>query len=470
MKAFFIVLVFLLSSSSIFAQNTEEKLDTIIQKLDAISGEQITSSVEAPQQTQDTAVGSTEILQTPADIIWVIIAAALVFFMQTGFCMLELGASRSKNCLNVATKNVIDFAIASLAFLLIGFSLMFGADSSFISFNPIWLSNVPAESRLWTFWLFQVVFVATAATIASGAMAERTKFSGYLIHTFILSAITYPIIGSWVWGGDANGLSSKFSGVTGWLANMGFVDFAGSSVVHVVGGSAALAGIIVLGPRKGRFTSDGTPKLIAGHNIPLVAIGTLILWLGWFGFNGGSTLTASSDIARIIVNTIVAGAAGGIIAMIISWAQDGKPELFATLNGVLAGLVAVTACCDVITPFSAVILGGIAGVIGTFGATLLLKLKLDDVVGAVPVHLFCGIWGTLGVAIFNEGGFYGDKFVAQILGAFTIAVASFATCYVVFISVEKTVGLRASDEEQEDGLDFAEHSATAYPDFATREQ
>lgn len=457
-----------------FSQTQESKVDTILETLERVESKLDqklgTPTVDAAPETIENAAELlvTGPLSRPVDLLWVIVAAALVFLMQVGFCMLELGMVRSKNCLNVVMKNVVDFSVATLAFFIVGFCIMFGASNGWFSTNFINLSDLAADSRLWVFWFFQSVFVATAATIASGAMAERTKFLGYLVHTVILSAITYPLLGHWAWGSLASDLEEGFGGSQGWLEAMGFVDFAGSSVVHAVGGAAALAGIMIIGPRDGRFNDDGSPRLIAGHNMPFVALGTLILMFGWFGFNGGSTLEASPEVGRILVNTILAGAVAGIAGMLSFWAYDGKPELTSLLNGILGGLVAITACCANVTPGSAIIIGAFAGVIGTFGALLLLKLKLDDVVGAIPVHLFNGIWGTLCVALFNDGSSSATLGV-QAIGTFTIAFAAFGICYVMFFLIDKTIGMRADSHEQEDGLDFAEHSATAYPNFVTEE-
>lgn len=468
---FFLTLLGFIATAS--AQQDSAQLNQIIETLDRMEGKLDASlSDEAPTAVVVDAPQAGEAEAAPltrsVDIVWVVVAAGLVFLMQVGFCMLELGMVRSKNCLNVVMKNVVDFCVATLVFFGIGFSIMFGASNGWIPTQFISFSDVKADSSIWIFWFFQAVFVATAATIASGAMAERTKFLGYLVHTVILSAITYPLLGHWAWGSFAGGLEPGFGGTQGWLESMGFQDFAGSSVVHVVGGAAALAGIIIVGPRDGRFNDDGSPRLISGHNMPFVALGTLILIFGWFGFNGGSTLAATPEIGRILANTIIAGAVGGIVGLLSFWAYDGKPELVSMLNGVLGGLVAITACCNVVTPGSAMIIGAIAGLIGTFGALLLLKLKLDDVVGAVPVHLFNGVWGTLCVALFHETS-GGASFGTQALGTFTFAGAAFAICYAIFFLIDKTIGMRADAREQEDGLDFAEHSATAYPNFVTEE-
>jgi len=407
-------------------------------------------------------------LRADTDGMFVLLCAALVFFMQAGFCLLELGAVRAKNCLNVVMKNVADFCVAMISFLLLGFSLMFGSSlGGWVGGDIAWLSDFNGESRIWTFWLFQAVFVATSATIVSGAMAERTKFVGYLAYTVLICGLIYPILGHWAWGSFAGGLEEGFGGGQGWLEAMGFVDFAGSSVVHGIGGACALAGIIVLGARTGRFTKDGTPRLIAGHNIPLAALGTLILVFGWFGFNCGSNLAVGASLGRIGVNTMIAASTGGLFAMLAFWFRDGRPNPSRMLNGILGGLVAITACCHVVTPISALILGAVAGIISSVGEDALIHMKLDDVVGAVPVHLFNGIWGTLCVAIFNQDGFSISALGVQALGTFAICGSAFGLSYLGFLAIKATIGLRATVEEEEDGLDFSEHASNAYPDFTT---
>ena len=346
---------------------------------------------------------------------------------------------------------------------------MFGTSwKGLVGTDGFWLSTHAGDDKFWSFWFFQVVFAGTACTIVSGAMAERTKFVGYLIYAAILSGLIYPLTGHWAWGsfGGAFGLG----GEKGWLEAMGFVDFAGSSVVHAVGGACALAGVLVIGPRHGRFAKDGTPRLLAGHNIPLAALGVFLLWFGWFGFNAGSTLTANATIGRIAVNTCVAPAAAALSAMISMWFVQGRPDVGITLNGSLGGAVGVTACCANISPASAFVVGLIAGLITTFVTISLERLRIDDAVGAVPVHLANGWWGTLSVALFDEGGFKAERLGVQALGTFSISITAFILCYLVFRIVHFFVGLRATDEEQIDGLDFAEHSANAYPDFQTSEQ
>tara|TARA_R110002096_G_scaffold29509_11_gene88998 strand:+ start:1269 stop:2582 length:1314 start_codon:yes stop_codon:yes gene_type:complete len=415
-------------------------------------------------QTEAAAVYS------PADTSWILTAALFVFLMQIGFCMLEMGLARAKNTLNVAMKNVLDFAAASLAFLFFGFTLMFGASmGGIIGWDSFKLWNIPGDSPFWSYWFFQTMFAATACTIASGAMAERTRFLGYLCYTVILSGFIYPLFGHWAWGGGATGLAFGFGGDPGWLGRIGFHDFAGSTVVHAVGGAAALAGIIVVGPRKGRFGPGGSPRYLPGHNLPLATFGTLILWVGWFGFNAGSLLEATDQLGRICVNTMVAGSAGAIAGMALFWVLRGTPNPLIALNGILGGLVAITACCDLVNPLFAVIIGAVAGIISTAGSIFLEKLLIDDVVGAVPVHLFNGFWGTMCVGLFAEGAMFDpDVLAVQAIGATSICLGAFVLSYVCFAIINKVVGLRATDREQEDGLDFSEHSANAYADFLTR--
>jgi Amt family ammonium transporter len=305
--------------------------------------------------------------------------------------------------------------------------------------------------------MFQVVFAATAATIVSGAMAERTKFSGYLIYSVLISALIYPVFGSWAWG-------SLYKG-GGWLENLGFIDFAGSTVVHSVGGWAALAGAIVLGPRLGKYTKDGKVKPILGHNMPLAALGVFILWLGWFGFNPGSTTAANKDIAMIFVNTNLAAAAGCVLAMFTSWIKFGKPEVGMSLNGALAGLVAITSPCATVTPASSIAIGAIAGVIVVLAVLFFDRVQIDDPVGAISVHGVCGAWGTLSAGIFNIGGSSLKIIGVQLLGISACFLWVFPTAFLLFKLIDVTIGLRVSAEEELEGLDFAEHGGNAYPDF-----
>ena len=413
-----------------------------------------------PEPTVLTNKEAIDLVQTHANYLWTLVAAALVFFMQAGFAMVEAGFTRAKNSINIMMKNLMDFAIGSIAFWAIGFGLMFGASSTgWFGTTGFFLSDFKPGGDPWVlaFWMFQVVFAATAATIVSGAMAERTKFTGYLIYSMIVSAIVYPIFGSWAWGSLLNG--------SGWLEGFGFIDFAGSTVVHSVGGWAALAGAIVLGPRIGKYTKDGKIKPIMGHNIPLAALGVFILWLGWFGFNPGSTTTADTSIAMIFVNTNLAAAAGACLAMIVSWMKFGKPEVGMSLNGALAGLVAITAGCANVSPSSSIIIGAIAGVIVVFSVMFFDKIRIDDPVGAVSVHGVNGAWGTLAAGIFNMGGTSVAIIGVQVLGIVSCFLWTFPVAFIMFKLIDKTIGLRVSPEEELEGLDYAEHGGIAYPDF-----
>jgi Amt family ammonium transporter len=458
----------------------EAKLDTIIQKLDRSQGtlEEVAKVVKkeaapatpvAVPATDVAAKAEIEAVQVNVNTVWMIVTGALVFLMQAGFAMVELGFSRAKNSINIIMKNFLDFSISVIVFMFLGFGLMFGSSASgWIGTSGFWLSNHAADDQLWAFWFFQAVFAGTACTIVSGAMAERTKFVGYLIYAGLLAAIVYPLGGHWAWGSFGGGFG--VGGDKGWLEAMGFVDFAGSTVVHGCGGACALAGILVVGARHGRFAKDGTPRLIAGHNIPLAALGVFILWFGWFGFNAGSTLVANGTIGRIVVNTTISPAAAALSAMISMWFVQGRPDVGITLNGSLGGLVGITACCANISPASALIVGLIAGIITTVATIALERLQIDDAVGAVPVHLANGWWGTLSVALFNQDGFDAQKLGVQALGTFSITLTSFVICFAIFKVVDLVIGLRATEHEQIDGLDFAEHSANAYPDFQTTEQ
>nr|WP_231714263.1 ammonium transporter [Desulfosarcina ovata] len=401
-----------------------------------------------------------DLVQTHANYVWTLVAAALVFFMQAGFAMVECGFTRAKNSVNIMMKNLMDFSIGSISFWAIGFGIMFGASATgWFGTTGFFLSDFTPDGDPWVlaFWMFQVVFAATAATIVSGAMAERTKFTGYIIYSIFISGLIYPVFGSWAWGSLFNG--------SGWLEGFGFIDFAGSTVVHSVGGWAGLAGAIVLGPRLGKYTKDGKIKPILGHNIPLAAVGVFVLWLGWFGFNPGSTTTADTSIAMIFVNTNLAAAAGAILAMVVSWMKFGKPEVGMSLNGALAGLVAITAGCANVSPSSSIIIGAIAGVIVVFSVMFFDKIKIDDPVGAVSVHGVNGAWGTLAAGIFNIGGTSAGIIGVQLLGIAACFLWTFPMAFIMFKIIDKTIGLRVSPEEEIEGLDYSEHGGVGYPDF-----
>ncbi len=396
--------------------------------------------------------------------VWTLIAAFLVFFMQAGFAMLETGLTRAKNASNIIMKNLMDFAIGSIAFFAVGFALMFGTDH----FGLIGLSGffgkgdmshlglgIPIEA----FIIFQTVFAATSATIVSGAMAERTKFISYVIYSAVISLIIYPVVGHWAWGG-------------GWLSKLGFVDFAGSTVVHSVGGWSALVGAAVLGPRIGKYNKNGKPNAIPGHSITLAALGVFILWFGWFGFNPGSTLAGTNmNIAKIAMTTNLSAAAGAVTVMTITWLRYKKPDVSMTLNGALAGLVAITAGCASVSMIGSLFIGIIAGFVVVFGIEFVDKvLKIDDPVGAIGVHALCGSTGTILVGLFatDRGLLYGGglrQLGIQALGVVSVAGWVLLTTFILFKVLKATVGLRVASESEESGLDINEHGSEAYADF-----
>ena len=401
--------------------------------------------------------------------IWVLLGAALVFFMQAGFAMVETGFTRAKNAGNIIMKNLMDFAIGTPLFWLTGFGIMFGGAGAFIGgFDPLvrgdYSGILPAGVPLPAYLIFQTVFCATAATIVSGAMAERTKFISYCIYSAVISAVVYPVSGHWIWGG-------------GWLARMGFHDFAGSTAVHMCGGAAALIGARVLGPRMGKYTEDGKPNAILGHSLTLGALGVFILWFCWFGFNGCSTVAMDSDAAvysagNIFVTTNLAAATATVATMIITWLRYRKPDISMTLNGSLAGLVAITAGCDMVSPAGAFFFGLIAAFVVVFGIEFIDKgCKIDDPVGAIGVHGMCGAAGTLLTGVFAvDGGLaYGGGFSflgIQLLGVVSVILWVSVTMIITFRVLKHTIGLRASEEEETKGLDVTEHNlASSYADF-----
>ena len=393
------------------------------------------------------------------DAIWLLICGGLVFFMQAGFAMVETGLTRAKNAGNIIMKNLMDFSAGAILYWAIGWGLMYGESAGgFIGTSDFFLASGDTMN-----WFFQVVFAATAATIVSGAMAERTKFSSYIIYSVIISGIIYPISGHWIWNG-------------GWLSSMGFHDFAGSTVVHSVGAWAALMGAITLGPRIGKYVKvDGkvSVKAIMGHNMPLAALGVFILWFGWYGFNAGSTLSGTDvSMTDVAVTTTLAAAAGAIAAMFTTWIFNGKPDVSMSLNGALAGLVGITAGCWVVSPGASVIIGLVAGILVVASVEFIdKKLHIDDPVGAVSVHGVCGAWGTLAVGIFGDiemigsGLTRGGQIGVQALGIAAVFVWTVVTSGLLFFIIKKTVGLRVSAAEELRGLDIEEHGTESYAGF-----
>ncbi len=398
-------------------------------------------------------------LQRNMDFVWTMVAAFMVFLMQAGFAMVEAGFTRAKNAINIMMKNLMDFSIGSIAYCAVGFGLMFGATNGLFGTTGFFLSDFSVDNDPWlyAFWMVQVVFAATAATIVSGAVAERTRYVGYLCYSIVICAVIYPVFGSWAWG-------SLYKG-EGWLEAMGFIDFAGSTVVHSVGGWAALAGAIVLGPRLGKYGKDGKVRAIPGHNLTLAALGVFILWFGWFGFNAGSTTAAITDIAMIAVNTNLSAAGGAVAAMFTSWFIFKKADLGMSLNGALAGLVGITAGCANVSPFSSVIIGLIAGVLVVFSVLFFDRVKIDDPVGAISVHGVCGVWGTLAAALFNTGGFTTAQLGVQLIGIGACFAWVFTASLILFYIIKKTVGLRVTPGGGREGLDYTEHGGNAYPDY-----
>jgi len=395
--------------------------------------------------------------------VWMLVATFLVFIMHLGFATLEAGLTRSKNTINILFKNTFIVAMGILTYAIVGFNLMYPGDFSigqFFGFAGPWISAPDGAAGLiayadggytyWTDFIFQAMFAATAATIVSGAVAERVKLSSFLIFATLFVAFVYPIAGSWKWGG-------------GWLDQMGFYDFAGSTLVHSVGGWGALVCAYLLGPRLGKYTSSGI-RPILGHSMPLPAIGVFLLWLGWYGFNGGSVLSADPELVSLVfVTTTLAACAGVISSMVISWIVNKKPDLSLTLNGALAGLVGITAGADVMTPGSAVLIGAIAGVIVVFAVIFFDKIRIDDPVGAISVHLVCGIWGTLAVGIFSTNPDH--SFFTQLIGVAAYGVFTLICSFVIFMLIKVIMGVRVSEEEEVRGLDISEHGMEAYPDF-----
>ena len=410
-------------------------------------------------------------MYSAANTIWVLLGAALVFFMQAGFAMVETGFTRSKNAGNIIMKNLMDFCIGTPFFWMVGFGIMFGSGNGIIGWFDLFTTKdysyiTPSGIPFMAFFIFQTVFCATAATIVSGAMAERTKFVSYCLYSAIISLIVYPVSGHWIWGG-------------GWLSELGFHDFAGSTAVHMVGGIAAFIGAKILGPRIGKYSKEGKSRAIPGHSLTLGALGVFILWFCWFGFNGCSTVAMDTDAAmesaaHIFVTTNLSAAVATCSTMLFTWFRYGKPDISMTLNGSLAGLVAITAGCDIVSPGGAAIIGIIAGIVVVLAIEFIdKKFKVDDTVGAVGVHGCCGALGTILTGFFaTDGGFlYGGGFHflgVQILGVVSVILWVTVAMTIVFTVLNKTVGLRVSEKEEVEGLDKSEHGiANAYADFVT---
>jgi ammonium transporter, Amt family len=469
------------------------------------------------------AAGPQSDMRVGLDTVWVLVTAMLVFWMNAGFALVESGLCRAKNCVNILAKNFIVFACSSLSFWIIGWGLMFGDGNSWVGTSGLFFvggeDNSPAlgagyeamnpfstavykgvygainwtPTPLWAKFFFQLVFAGTAATIVSGAVAERIKFGSFMVFSFILVAFMYPVTGHWIWGGGILG-AAPGEGIAKLFGN--FRDFAGSTVVHSVGGWAALAGVIVLGPRLGKYGRDGRVHPIPGHNMTSSALGVLILWLGWFGFNPGSTMAAmnGSAIAHVLVNTNVAAATGSLGALLTAWLMLKKPDLSMVLNGCLAGLVAITAPCAFVTIGSGAIIGFIAGILVVFAVLFFDKMKLDDPVGALAVHLVNGVWGTLALGLFYDGfaGYVakglteadakakaiastvaaldtgltaGAQFMQQIKGVILVGAFTLIVSLVVWYAIKMTLGVRVSEEEEREGLDIGEHGNEAYPNF-----
>ncbi len=394
--------------------------------------------------------------------LWLMIAAGLVFIMHLGFATLESGLTRAKNTTNILFKNTYIVCVGLLTYAFVGFNLMYpGEFNGFFGFAGFGLFPGEADNTAgyadggytyWTDFLFQGMFAATCATIVSGAVAERVKLSSFMIFTLVFVALVYPVLGSWKWG-------------AGWLDEMGFYDFAGSTLVHSVGGWGALAGVLLLGPRMGKYTKDGRTNAIPGSSLPLATIGVFLLWLGWFGFNGGSVLNAdAAAVSLTLVTTSLAAAAGGLSAMFVSWGVSKKPDLSMALNGILAGLVGITAGADQMAMWSSMLIGAIAGVIVVYSVMFFDRVRLDDPVGAISVHLVCGIWGTLAVGIFGAMAGPG-QLVTQAIGVVAYGAAAFISSLAIFGVLKATMGIRVTPEEEQEGLDIGEHGMQAYPDF-----
>lgn len=422
------------------------------------------------------------------DTFWVVLCAMLVFFMNLGFASVESGFARSKNTVNILSKNFIVFAVSSLGFYVLGWGLMFGNGNGFVGTEGLFFAsgadNSPATGDayqgvysaiswagvpFWAKFFFQLVFCGTAATIVSGAVAERIKYISFIVFSFVLTSLIYPIVGHWIWGG-------------GWLSQLGFLDFAGGTAVHSVGGWAALTGVMILGPRADKYTKDGKINTIPGHNMSLATLGAFVLWLGWFGFNPGSTMAFEPNaISHILMSTNSAGIMGMLVATAVTWKVLGKPDLGMSINGLLAGLVAITPACAYVSIPVSYLIGAIAGILIVFAAINFEKMKLDDPVGAMAVHLANGVFGTLSVGLFAQEGvtglsianglFYGGGIKllgVQALGAVCVGAFVLLTTAITWLVIKKTIGLRVSLKEEIEGLDIGEHGNQAYPEFVIR--
>ena len=423
------------------------------------------------------APATADTVQTNLNIVWTLIAGILVFTMQAGFALVETGFTRAKNAANIMMKNIMDFAVGSLGFYILGAALMFGASKAagWLGWGGLGMPSLSGGEGIWdwTFFFFQTMFAATAATIVSGAVAERIEFKSYLIYSILVSAAVYPISGHWMWGSLAG------EGSQGWIEALGFHDFAGSTVVHSVGGWIALAGAIALGPRIGKYRHDGKANPIPGHSLVLGTLGVLLLWIGWFGFNPGSYTAGIGSIGRVAMTTNLAACAGTIAALVTAWVVMGKPDLTMALNGSLAGLVAITAPCDQVTCNAAVVIGLVAGVLVVLSVFFFDKIHIDDPVGAVSVHCVNGVWGTLAVGLFASpaslgygndlvGLFYGGGFKylgVQLVGVGMTAVWAFGMGFAIFMTLKKAGILRVSAKTELKGLDVTEHGQDAYASF-----
>lgn len=458
MKRIIFISILLLPVLATFAQITEDEV--------------IKAVAEATTIENTVTYDSIADLALSLDTVWMLLAAMLVFFMQPGFALVEAGFTRTKSTANILMKNFVDFTLGSILFFAIGFGLMFGTGAFTGMPNFFKVDFLEMDLPIEGFLVFQTVFCATAATIVSGAMAERTKFHMYLIYTICISVLIYPISGHWTWGGGwlMNGEEGSF--MTN-LFGTTFHDFAGSTIVHSVGGWIALIGAWIVGPRMGKYGKDGKSKAIPGHNLTIGALGVFILWFGWFGFNPGSQLAASGEenrmaISHVFLTTNLAACGGGFASLVTAWIRYKKPTLSLTLNGVLAGLVAITAGCDAVSPIGALIIGSLAGILMVFSVEYIDRiLKIDDPVGASSVHGVCGVFGTLMVGLFStsEGLFYGHgwNFLgAQAFGAAVVGTWALFMGFIIFKSLDKIFGLRVSKRVEEEGLDIYEHGETAY--------